>query len=135
MPGFLTNHVNNMVLDCWFGGQAIAPPAELFVGLSLTRAFKGGFVTEPLGGGYARVAVPNDPDYFPSATLGRKSNARSVIFPSPLEGWGTVVSVFVADAPRGGHVLAMADLPRPRSVAAGDSGPTIAVRSLSFSHL
>ena len=134
MPGFLTDHVNNKVLDCFFGGQPFAPPPELHVGLSLTRAYKGGYVAEPLGEGYARVAVANDLIHFPAASLGRKSNASVITFPEPRAGWGAVVSVFVADAAQGGNVLAMADLPSPRTVGQGDPAPTIAVDALFFSH-
>ncbi len=134
MPGFLTDLVNNQVLDCFFGGQPFAPPPELHVGLSLFKAYKGGYVAEPLGGGYARVAVPNDLIHFPPASLGRKSNAKAITFPEPLAGWGAILSVFVADAAQGGNVLAMADLPSPRTVRPGDPGPLIAVDALFFSH-
>ena len=134
MPGFLTDHVNNQVLDCFFGGRAIAPLAELHVGLSLTRAYKGGYVVEPRGAGYARVAVANDLIHFPPASLGRKSNASTITFPKPSAGWGSIVSVFVADAASGGNVLAMADLPSPHAVGPGDPAPTIAGDALFFSH-
>lgn len=135
MAGFLTDYANNRVLDCLFGGRALDPPRELHVGLSLTRAFKGGYVAEPPGGGYARVAVPNDLAQFPAAVLGRKFNAQAIKFPEPRADWGRVASVFVADSARGGNVLAMADLPAPRDVAAGDPGPAIPIAALFFSHL
>lgn len=134
MPGFLTDYANNLILDCLFGGRPLAPPPELHVGLSLCRAYRGGYVAEPPGAGYARVAVANDLIHFPAATLGRKSNAARIVFPTPLDGWGSVASVFVADAPRGGNVLAVADLPAPRAVAAGDPGPAIAADALFFRH-
>ena len=134
MAGFLTDYANNRVLDCLFGGRPLDTPRELHVGLSLTRAFKGGYVAEPAGGGYARVAVPNDLAQFPAATLGRKLNAQAIAFPTPREDWGRVASVFVADSAQGGNVLAMADLPTPRPVAAGDPGPTIPVAAFFFSH-
>ncbi len=134
MPGFLTDYVNNKVLDCFFGGRALAPPLELHVGLSLTRAYKGGYVAEPLGEGYERVAIPNDLIHFSRASLGRKSNASAITFPEPSAGWGCILSVFVADAAEGGNVLAMADLPSPRTVGQGDPAPTIAVDALFFSH-
>ena len=135
MPGYLTDHVNNKVLDCLFGGRPLAPAPELYVGLSLTRAYKGGYVAEPIGTGYARVAVPNDLTHFPAATLGRKSNAVAITFPEARTGWGSILSVFVADAPSGGNVLAVADLPSARTVIPGDPGPRIAVDALFFSHL
>ena len=134
MPGFLTDLVNNKVLDCFFGGSAIDPPRVLHVGLSLARAYKGGFVSEPSGGSYARVEVANDPTRFPPALAGTKSNATAITFPAPTAAWGPILSVFVADAPTGGNVLAMADLPSARDVGAEDPAPTIAVNALFLSH-
>lgn len=134
MAGFLTDYLNNKVMDCCFGGRPFESPPEVYVGLSLTRAYKGGYVAEPVAGGYARVAVPNDLIHFPAASLGRKSNARAITFPTPSAGWGSVISVFVADSAQGGNILAMADLPLPRTVATGDLPPTIAVDTLRFSH-
>lgn len=134
MPGFLTDYANNRVLDCLFGGRPLDPPPELHVGLSLCKAYKGGYVAEPVGEGYRRVAVPNDLTRFPAAALGRKSNAERIRFPEPRGAWGTVASVFVADAPSGGNVLAVADLPSPRAVGPGDPGPTIAADALFFRH-
>jgi len=134
MPGFLTDLVNKKVLDCFFGGSAIAPPSGLYVGLSLAKAFKGGYVSEPSGGSYARVAVPNDLAHFPPASAGTKSNATAIAFPSPTGAWGSILSVFIADAPSAGNVLAMADLPSARPVNGGDAAPTIAVNALFLSH-
>lgn len=135
MPGFLTHHAHNLVLDYLFGGRAFTPPPVLYIGLSLTRAFRGGSVTEPSGGGYARVPFANTPEQFaPAAPVG-KANASPVVFPEPSEGWGAVSSVFVADAPAGGNVLAMADLPAPRVVRAGDPAPRLAAAALAFGHL
>jgi hypothetical protein len=134
MPGFLTEQVNNSVLDCFFGGVPIKPPTVLYVGLSLTRASRGGSTSEPLGGSYARVAVPNDLANFPVASSGTKTNAITITFPSPTAGWGEVASVFLADAAMDGHVLAMADLPASRAIQAGDPPPKIAINALFLSH-
>jgi hypothetical protein len=134
MPGFLTDFVNNKVLDCFFGGSAITPPTILYIGLSLTRSYKGGYISEPAGGSYERVAVSNDLGRFPAASAGTKSNSVAISFPSPTAAWGTIVSVFIADAPSGGNVLAMADLPSPRTINNGGFAPTIAVNALFLSH-
>jgi hypothetical protein len=134
MPGFLTEQVNNKVLDCFFGGVPIAPPRTLYVGLSLTRAYKGGYTSEPLDGSYARVAVPNDLSNFLEASSGTKTNALTIAFPPPSATWGTISSVFIADAAVGGNVLAMADLTASRMIHAGDPAPKIAVNALFLSH-
>ena len=134
MPGFLTDLVNNQILDCYFGGSVIVPPATLYVGLSLSRARKGGRVTEPEGGSYARVAVANDPAHFRPALAGTKSNARPITFGAPSRAWGSILSVFIADSPAEGNVLAVADLPAARVILGGEPAPTIAVDALFLSH-
>jgi hypothetical protein len=134
MPGYLTDLVNNKVLDCFFGGSAIIPPSTLYIGLSLARSYKGGYVSEPTGGSYARVAVRNDLSHFLAASGGSKSNAKAITFPPPSDAWGSIMSVFVADAPSEGNVLAMADLPAPKMIDGGDTAPTISVNALFLSH-
>jgi hypothetical protein len=134
MPGFFTDYVNNKFLDLVLGNSAFAPPSALYVGLSLNASNKSGNVVEPTSGGYARVALSNDLSTFPTAVGGTKSNATTVGFAAPTGNWGTVLSVFVADAPTGGNVLAMADLAAAKSIVVGTPAPTIAVGALYFSH-
>jgi hypothetical protein len=130
----LTELVNNQLLDCLFGGRPIVPPPTLYLGLSLGRSRKDGRVCEPSDVAYARVAVPNTPEHFPPASSGAKSNASAIIFPSPSSVWGPIQSVFVADSPTGGNVLATADLPKSRAFEVGGPVPRIAVGALFFLH-
>jgi hypothetical protein len=134
MPGFLTDYSNNKVLDLFFGSTIYAPPATLYMGLSLSSASKAGSIIEPVGGGYARVSVANSLANFPAASSGTKSNAAALLFPAPTADWGTVVSVFLADAATGGNVLASADLSTPRSVTNGSPAPKVAAGALFLSH-
>jgi len=134
MPGFLTDLVNNKVLDCFFGGVPITPPQTLYLGLSLTKAYKGGYTSEPTGGSYSRVSISNDLNHFPTASAGTKSNATTITFSSPTAAWGSILSVFIADASTGGNILAMADLPSPRTINSGDPAPTVAINALFLSH-
>ena len=90
MPGFLTDYVNNKVLDCFFGGSPITPCSTLYVGLSLARSYRGGYVSEPTAGSYARVAVPN--------TLGQLAVAF-VFVAFALEGLGLVVAALADTVP------------------------------------
>jgi hypothetical protein len=130
MPGFYTDYANNRRHDLVFGGAAFAPPATLYFGLSLAPASKLGAASEPSGGGYARVAVANNSGNFPAAAAGVKANAVVVTFPAPTGDWGTVVSLFVADAPAGGNVLAAGDLAAPVAVASGGPAPKVAAGAL-----
>lgn len=133
MAGFLTDSVNNKVLDCFFGGSPIVPTPTLHVGLSSLKANRAGKVVEPVGGSYARVGLRNDRVHFPDASFGTKSNAKAITFPSPSAEWGPIRCLFIADSPAGGNVLAMADLPGPRTIHGGDPAPTIAVHALFLS--
>jgi hypothetical protein len=134
MSGFLTDYMNNKILDMVFGATAFAPAATLYVGMSLGGSSKFGIPNEPVGGGYARVALPNTPASFPAALGGTKSNAVVVTFPTPTANWGTIVSLFLADAPAGGNVIAMADLAVPKTINGGSAAATVAVGSLFLSH-
>src|SRR4051794_38928529 len=119
MPGYLTDSTNNKVLDLVFGASAYTAPVTLYFGLSQGVASKSGAITELAGSGYTRVAKTNNATNFPAAAGGTKQNGTSIVFPTAAGAWGPALSLFVADAPSGGNVLAMADLPAPLSVPSG----------------
>jgi hypothetical protein len=133
MGGFLADAVNNRVLDCFFGGVAIFPPDSLLVGLSRSLANKYGCIIEPEGGGYGRVTIDNDFTTFDRSRSGSKRNNEAIAFHEPTGDWGSIRSVFLADEETG-QVIAMADLPTPREIKAGDSAPIIGVGGLFLSH-
>jgi len=127
MIGALTDLANDRKLDCFFGGSPLVPPPILYLGLSGTRANRLGVVSEPPGKSYARAVVPNDLAHFTAAANGAKCNIKPIVFPSPLEMWPSIWCVFVADAPAGGNVLAMMEIPGLcRTFYAGDPPPAIA---------
>ena len=134
MPGFLTDYANNKILDLVFGSTAYTPPATLYLGLSLLPAGKNGQIYEPTGGGYARVAVANSGASFPAASAGTKSNATAAAFPAATANWGAVLSLFIADSPSGGNVIAVADLATPKTITGGSAAATVAAGALFLSH-
>lgn len=135
MPGFFTDYMNNKILDLVIGNTPLTIPSTLYLGLSLTQASKGGIILEPLStNGYSRCSVTNSILNFPAATNASKANSIRITFPLPVGPWGTVQSVFIADATTGGNVLAMADLTNSKSIGLGSSAPTIAPGALFFSH-
>lgn len=134
MAGYFTDYSNNKVLDLFFGATSFTPPPTLYVGLAQNTANKRGMATEPSGGGYSRVALPNSTANFPAANAGAKSNAAVITFPAPTADWGVVQSLFLADAPTGGNVLAMADLTVPKSITNGSNAAKVAVGALFLSH-
>jgi hypothetical protein len=134
MAGFLTDYTNNKILDSVFGASTFTAPATLYLGLSQISSNKGGTVSEPSGGGYARVAVSNNLSSFPAASGGTKSTSGQLTFPNSTAAWGTIQSLFVADAAAGGNVLAMADLTAPQTISSAGSGPKVAAGALFLSH-
>ena len=134
MAGFFTDYSNNKVLDLFFGAVSFTPPATLYVGLAQNTANKRGLTTEPTSGGYTRVALTNSSTNFPTATVGTKSNAGVITFPVATADWGTVQSLFLADAPAGGNVVAMADLTMPKKITNGSPAAKVAVGALFLSH-
>ena len=134
MAGFFTDYSNNKVLDLFFGAVPFTPPTTLYVGLAQNTANKRGLTTEPSGGGYFRVAVSNSRTNFPAANFGAKSNTALIAFPVPTADWGTVQSLFLADSPSGGNILAMADLTSPIPILNGSPAAKVAVGALFLSH-
>lgn len=134
MAGFLTHFTNDQVLDHLFGARPVESRACLYFGLSSISANPMGEVDEPASPDYRRASVRNSMTVFGPSSGGRKTNAEPIRFPEPRSGWGLVRSVFVADRPSGGHVLAMADLDVPRMFFAGDVAPTIEPGALRLTH-
>ncbi len=119
----------------WSSGRnPTRPPRRSTWGSRRIASSKAGAISEPSGGGYARVPLTNILTNFPTATGGTKSNATVITFPAPTASWGTVVSLFVADSASGGNVLAMADLATSKTINAGGSSATVAVGALFLSH-
>jgi hypothetical protein len=52
--------------------------------------FSGSDLSEPTGGGYARVAVTNDENWWPDAADGYKTNGLDIIFPQATGVWGVM---------------------------------------------
>lgn len=77
-------------------------PTSFYIGLSKTTPnVSGGNVTEPSGGGYARVKVTSlgVPDN------GSIINTADVNFPESTSDWGTITHYVLYDAASGGNLL------------------------------
>jgi hypothetical protein len=88
----LANLLENNVLDAMLGVGATLLDTVLEIGLSLTMPDDDGTnITEPSGGGYARVSVDNNNVNWGDAVYGTKTNATDIIFPEATENWGTLL--------------------------------------------
>lgn len=117
-----TTYLDNALLNEVLGGKNYTPPTNLYVALSTTAPNKnGGNVTEPSGGGYARVQVANTADNFPDASSGQKKNGATITFPEATGNWGTVTHFVIYDAATGGNALMYGALTASKTIEAGDT--------------
>lgn len=136
MAGSFGDYLENKLLNLVFGGVAFTAPATIYVGLSSTSINDaGGNITEPVGNGYARVAVTNNTTNWPSTTNGSMSNGTVITFPQATAAWAAganMTDFFIADGPSGStNVLAYGSLTTPKTFTTGDQ-PNFPVGALTF---
>lgn len=87
-----TDSFENTVLDAMLGAGATLVGGSVDIALSKADPGDDGTgLDEPVGNGYARVAVTNNGTEWPAAVSGVKSNANQVVFPAASGGnWGTI---------------------------------------------
>jgi len=124
-----TNYLAQAVLNSIFGKTsalgALASAPTIWVGLSSTAPTEaGGNITEPSGGGYARVqTVAADWAAATSADPSVIANAETIDFGTASGNWLSLTPlayVFFASASSGGNVLAFGALAASKPVASGD---------------
>lgn len=117
----ITDYARSRFMRHKFGGEAFPALTNLYFGMLIGAATASTDGTEPSGGGYQRVAVPNLTTNFPDAVNGVKTHTNEIQFPRVTTNLGSVVQIGIWDAPVGGHLLMAASLPQPRTVTAGTS--------------
>lgn len=112
-----TTYFLNLVAGNVFGTKTNPGiPSTYYIGLSSTTpTVSGTNVTEPSGGGYARVAI--------SSALGQPSNgvitnSTAVTFAKSTADWGVMTHFVVYDAATGGNLLLYNAMSRARTVEA-----------------
>lgn len=114
-----SDYWEDATLNHLFNKAAYTAPT-IYVGLSSTApADDGTGVTEPLGGGYARVATASTD--WNSASGGQITNANGITFPQATADWGTMSHIVLYDASSGGNLLAYAALTTAKTVQNGDT--------------
>lgn len=135
MDGSFTDYSNNLILNSFYGGSVFNPPQTLYFGLStvlLQKNSNGLTPKEPDDKYYTRIAIANNVTNFPPALAGQKTCNATLIWPEPKKEWGTIKSVFIADASgiRGGNLIDFYNLPTPITVNSGD--PSVYVPGGAF---
>lgn len=123
----LTTTLENALLDSYLGAVAYNAPATLYFGLSTTTPAKDGTgVTEPSGGGYARVSVTNNTSNFPAASGGSKANGSTITWPQATASWGDVTYLVVYDASANGNLLEFVSLGATAQTISSGNTPSFA---------
>lgn len=90
-----------------------AIPTTYYLGLSKTAPnLSGGNVSEPSGGGYARIKLTG----LSTPSNGVVTNSNAIDFAESTASWGTVTHFVVYDALTGGNLLMYGQLTTSRSV-------------------
>jgi hypothetical protein len=124
-------YLRNAVLNHVLGATVYTPPTTVYIALSTapwsaTATGTTIAASEPVAGGYSRVALANNTTTWPTTATGVKTNGVPVTFPSASANWGTIVSFYVVDASTAGNTLYGGDLYTARSVLAGDADRFVA---------
>ena len=133
----LSNSIKNEILDKVTGRTGVA-----YLGLSSTQPSESGTtvtnITEPSGGGYARVLVGSSTGsqytcLFPSASGGSVSNNKQIKFDMATASWGTMTYGVLFDGTgSGARVLGWGALTESITVAA-DKVPVVPVNGVTIS--
>ena len=113
--GSFSDGYENTILDHVLQGGAspLAPPADIYVGLSKADPLEDGSgLNEPSGGGYSRVLWNS----WNTPVNRGISNYGSIVFPKAAAGWDTVTHWFLADAASGGNIIAQGPLAAAKTV-------------------
>ena len=131
MAGF-SNYLELLILDLVFGAVAYTPPATLYAGLSTADPLDSGSgLAEPVGNGYARVAVVNNATNWPAAAAGAKANGTVVTFAAATGAWGTITHFVIFDAAAAGNIIISGALVTPQAIVAGNT-PSFAVGDIDI---
>lgn len=102
-----------------FSGVSYNPETTYYIGLSNNATVNELNFTEPTGGSYARVSLPNNTDSFNTPANKSVSTKIPVEFPTSTATWGTVYAIGIYNDLTAGQLLYFEALSTPRTVAAG----------------
>jgi hypothetical protein len=107
------------------GTRAYTPPANYHIGLSSTQPSDTGTnITEPSGGGYARVSVANNSTNWSAPSAGADTdvaNATIINYGTATADWPAPVAWwFASSAGTGGTIHMWGPLPAPQTIQNGN---------------
>jgi hypothetical protein len=102
------------------GGPSYTRPAVVYISLHTASPLPTGGSEVASSNGYARAALVNDTVQWVASGTTARTNANTIVFPTPTGSWGTVTHIAVWDAPTGGNLLYGGPLPSSTAIATGD---------------
>lgn len=117
--GSFSDYLENEILDHILKvGIFPVVPLNIYVALSTADPLDDGSgVTEPSGGGYARVLC----NTWAAAAIRVTSNTNTIQFAQATADWGNITHFALFDAITGGNMLAHGSLTTPRYISAGQT--------------
>ena len=115
----ITSYFSHKILDFLLGRNAYTNIPTYYVGLSKTpMGVDGAGVTAPSGGGYARLAIPNNKTSFSVAASKVVNFIQEFRFPESTDTaageWGDISHFTIYDSLSGGNMLLFGALREPR---------------------
>lgn len=117
--GCFSDYWENKILDHIFGKGSYTPPT-IYVGLSTADPTDDGSgLSEPSGGGYARVQTSASD--WNAASNGSLDNAGNITFAQANGNWGTITHFALFDAATAGNMLAHGPLSQSKPISESDT--------------
>jgi len=121
--GSLSDYAESKILNHVFGGIPWSPLPILYLGYLVGVPNESTAGSEPVGGGYQRLAITNNTVNFPAPTNRVKLLATEQTFPYATNNHGTVqaISAWDCPAPGTGNMIFYAPLEQPTGIQPGDA--------------
>ncbi len=118
--GSFSDYAENKILEHAVGKTAWSIPTTYLALLTAEPddADTGSTITEPVGGGYARIAMAGK---WATASGGSISNASIVTSATATGDWGTITHVALCDAATTGNVIAWGAVGTAQEILSGGS--------------
>ena len=117
----ITTQFSHEILNFLLGRSSYTSKPTYYIGLSKQPlGNEGSGLSEPAGGNYARLAIPNNKTSFSAAankSVKLIKEFRYAETPADISGeWGTVTHFIISDSPTGGNILLYGALKHARTV-------------------
>lgn len=106
ISGTWSEYLQHLILDDLYRQIPLVTFPTIYAAGYTTAATELAPGTEPVGNGYARVAVANNTSNFTAAAGNSKNNSTDIQFPNATGSWGNLVSFGFHTASTGGTYLA-----------------------------